>query len=81
MAKSHAVADFGERTVGKWINAVTAYSDFLPLESRLQLSFERFGLSCAEPLNARRSHPLLAPDLLDRSGGASPGLNPAAVAM
>ena len=50
MAKSHAVADFGERTVGKWINAVTAYSDFLPLESRLQLSFERFGLSCAEPL-------------------------------
>jgi hypothetical protein len=43
-------ATFGERTVGKWINAVMARGDFLPLESRLQLSFKRFGLSCAEPL-------------------------------
>jgi hypothetical protein len=43
-------ATFADRTVGKWINAVMARGDFLPLESRLQLSFKRFGLSCAEPL-------------------------------
>jgi hypothetical protein len=43
-------ATFADRTVGKWINAVMARGDFLALESRLQLSFKRFGLSCAEPL-------------------------------
>jgi pimeloyl-ACP methyl ester carboxylesterase len=43
-------ATFADRTVGKWINAVMARGDFLPLASRLQLSFKRFGLSCAEPL-------------------------------
>jgi hypothetical protein len=43
-------ATFADRTVGKWINAVMARGDFLPLESHLQMSFKRFGLSCAEPL-------------------------------
>jgi hypothetical protein len=43
-------ATFADRTVGKWINAVMAHGDFLPLEERLQMSFKRFGLSCAEPL-------------------------------
>jgi hypothetical protein len=43
-------ATFADRTVGKWINAVMAYGDFVALESRLQLSFKRFGLSCGEPL-------------------------------
>jgi pimeloyl-ACP methyl ester carboxylesterase len=43
-------ATFADRTVGKWLNAVMAYGDFLPLEERLQMSFKRFGLSCAEPL-------------------------------
>jgi len=41
-------ATFADRTVGKWINAVMAHGDFL--DSRLQMSFKRFGLSCAEPL-------------------------------
>jgi hypothetical protein len=43
-------ATFADRTVGKWINAVMAYGDFLPLKDRLQMSFKRFGLSCGEPL-------------------------------
>ena len=43
-------ATFADRTVGKWINAVMAYGDFLPLNERLQMSFKRFGLSCGEPL-------------------------------
>ena len=43
-------ATFADRTVGKWINAVMASGDFLPLEARLPMSFKRFGLSCAEPL-------------------------------
>jgi hypothetical protein len=43
-------ATFAERTDGKWINAVMAHGDFLPLEKRLQMSFKRFGMSCAEPL-------------------------------
>jgi hypothetical protein len=43
-------ATFADRTVGKWVNAVMAHGDFLPLESRLQMSFKRFGLSCGEPL-------------------------------
>jgi hypothetical protein len=41
---------FADRTVGKWVNTVMAHGDFLPLDSRLQMSFKRFGLSCAEPL-------------------------------
>jgi hypothetical protein len=43
-------ATFADRTVGKWVNAVMAHGDFLPLEDRLQMSFKRFGLSCGEPL-------------------------------
>ena len=45
-------ATFGDRTVGKWINAVMARGDFAALRQRpgLELSFKRFGLSCADPL-------------------------------
>ncbi len=45
-------ATFADRTVGKWINAVMARGDFLPLmeSGRLQMAFKRFGLSCTEPL-------------------------------
>ncbi len=45
-------ATFADRTVGKWINAVMAKGDFdsLPPDPHRQLTFKRFGLSCADPL-------------------------------
>lgn len=83
-------ATFGERTVGTWINAVIARgfaAAGIPPPAVVQ-ALRAVLRRAPEAWRVRRvraarrmpgeAHPLLAPDLLNRPGGASSGLNPAA---